>query len=538
MKKRVIAVILCTIMLISGVVTGCGKSGGSAADPAAGPEADVVAENGMVNGTFHKEGLPIVEPDTYSFSIFCDDSSENGEYWMMDEMERQTNIKVNLEYYPNEVAKEKLSLALTSGDYTDAIGGWLLTDSDILKYGVEQKLFIPLEGYFEEYAPNIMKILEREGVREAMTAPDGHIYTIPYVTDAPLVDFEPFINTRWLDNVGMEMPTTTEELKEVLRAFKEQDANGNGDPNDEIPMSFDPNNKNTGYLCGYFGVSVDKYGMTMDGDKLTFGANTEEFKNGIKYLHELYAEGLIDQEAFTQDLSQWKAKGGSDRFGVSMMYLSNDIIPYLAGEEPDFKPLPVLKSPECENPVWLRDTYGSSVVKTQVAITDKAQNVGAIVRWWDTLFAFENSAQKLEGPLDICIFKEGEGFRTIDKATLSPEEEKKYSWANLFPQSLPHYLPQGFKFTEVVPKYPEKDKADEVYKPYLTEDIPSYWVSIEDSADFSEIQTSIRDYLAQKSAQWIAGQADIDAEWEEYNKQLEALGLSKYIEMRQRALGE
>lgn len=535
-RRRAIAAVLCTLIVTSAVLGGCGNSGGGSADPAIGPAEDKVDADGKVNGVFYETGVPIVDEGTYEFSIFCDDSSENGEWWMVDEMERQTKIKANIEYYPNEVAKEKLSLALSSGDYTDVIGGWLLSDSDILKYGVDQKLFIPLEDYFEKYAPNIMKILEREGVREAMTAPDGHIYTIPYVTDAPLVDFEPFINVKWLENVNMEMPTTTEEFKAVLKAFKEQDANGNGDPNDEIPLSFDPNNKHIGYMAGYFGVSVDNYGMTMKDGKLTFAANTEEYKEGIKFLRDLYVEGLIDPEAFTQDLSQWKAKGGQDRYGVSMMYQSNDIIPYLAGEKPNFEPLPVLKSENCDTPVWQRNSNGSSTLKTQVAITDKAKDVGAIIRWFDTLFSFENSAQKLEGPLDVCIFKEGDGFRKIDKATLSPEDEKKYSWANLFPQSLPHYLPYKFKFTEDVPMYLEKDIADAAYEPFLNEKIPDYWVALEDSATLAETQISIKDYLAQKQAEWIAGQADIDADWDEYLKQLDALGLQKYIELREKAL--
>ena len=175
-RKRVLAVLVCVAALTAMGMGGCSKN--SASLEAAGPANDKVDEDGKVNGVFYETGLPIVDKDTYSFSIFCDDSSENGEYWMMDEMERQTNIKVNLEYFPNEVAKEKLSLALSSGDYADCIGGWLFQDSDILKYGVDQKIFIPLEDYFEKYAPNIMKILEREGVREAMTAPDGHNHTI------------------------------------------------------------------------------------------------------------------------------------------------------------------------------------------------------------------------------------------------------------------------------------------------------------------------------------------------------------------------
>lgn len=48
-----------------------------------------------------------------------------------------------------------------------------------------------------------------------------------------------YLNKTWLDNLGLTYPETVEELYTVLKAFKEQDANGNGDPNDEIPISFD-----------------------------------------------------------------------------------------------------------------------------------------------------------------------------------------------------------------------------------------------------------------------------------------------------------
>ena len=41
----------------------------------------------------------------------------------------------------------------------------------------------------------------------------------------------------WLDRLSLEVPTTWDEWVEVFKAFKEQDANGNGDPNDEIPFT-------------------------------------------------------------------------------------------------------------------------------------------------------------------------------------------------------------------------------------------------------------------------------------------------------------
>ena len=76
------------------------------------------------------------------------------------------------------------------------IGGWTLSDNAILTYGVNQGVFIPLEDYFEKYCPNISAILDLPGVREKMTAPDGHIYTIPYVCTDTTVGYN-----RWIQPI-------------------------------------------------------------------------------------------------------------------------------------------------------------------------------------------------------------------------------------------------------------------------------------------------------------------------------------------------
>lgn len=168
----------------------------------------------------YQEGLPLVDEGDYTFSIFCDDSSESGEFIMLDEFKKQTNVDVDLKIYPYETATERLNLDLNSGDYADVIGGWTLSDNAILTYGVNQGVFIPLEDYFEKYCPNISAILDLPGVREKMTAPDGHIYTIPYVCTDTTVGYSPYINTKWLENVGMSMPTTTDEFEAVLESLQ------------------------------------------------------------------------------------------------------------------------------------------------------------------------------------------------------------------------------------------------------------------------------------------------------------------------------
>ena len=164
MKKRIVALLL-TAAMCAGLLAGCGKSSDTAATGGDAPEEGSVSsartdDSGKVDGVMYKEGLPLVDEGTYSFSIFCDGSNETDEFYMLDEFKKQTNVDVELRMFPNETATERLNLDLNSGDYADVVGGWILNDSMILTYGINQGVFIPLEDYFAEYCPKITEILE------------------------------------------------------------------------------------------------------------------------------------------------------------------------------------------------------------------------------------------------------------------------------------------------------------------------------------------------------------------------------------------
>lgn len=492
--------------------------------------------DGKVDGIMYAEGLPIVDEGTYSFSIFCDDSSSTGEFYMMDEFKKQTNVDVELQIQAYENATEKMNLALNSGNYADVIGGWILDDSKILTYGVEQGVFIPLEDIYEQYCPRIMEILELPGVREKMTAPDGHIYTIPYVCGDVSVGYSPYINGRWLENVNMEMPTTTEEFEAVLKAFKEQDANGNGDPNDEIPFSTDPNNKHLEAMTGYFGLPMNKQGFGIKDGEVVFAAMSSEYRQLLSWMSNMYAQGLIDLEIFTQDSATWEGKGNKDMYGVSIAYGSSEFsgIP-VTPEKSEFDVLPVLNTDN--GGIWLRDTPGNSVYRTQAVITDKAEHPEIIARWFDNAFELENGIGCSRGPVGIVTFKE-EGtdqYRAIDTTTLDAETQEKVGWSNLWPQSLPKFVPIGFKYIEENPNYDEKKVMEETYEPNLTaEVIDTPWINQEDVEIYAEYASAIQDYFEGQQAQFISGEKDVndDAVWEEYKAGFDGLGLADFLEIK------
>lgn len=535
MKKKAVALVLAAAMCVTSLA-GCGSSTASTTENASGEVSEaVVDESGKVDGVMYKVGLPLVDEGTYGFSIFCDDSKEKPEYYMLDEFKKQTNVDVEMRIFPYETATERLNLDLNSGDYADVVGGWTLSDSMILTYGVNQGVFIPLEDYFAEYCPRITEILDLPGVREEMTAPDGHIYAIPYVCNDTKVGYSPYINGRWLKNVGMDIPTTTEEFEAVLKAFKEQDANGNGDPNDEIPFSADPNNKHIESMTGWFGLPMGKSGIGILDDEVVFAGASSTYREFLSWFNSLYEQGLIDLEIFTQDSSTWEGKGNRDLYGVSIAYGSGEFsgIVLEGGEKSEFDVLPVLNTDK--GGMWMRDTNGFSVYRTQAVITDNAEHPEVICRWFDNAFQLENGIGCNRGPVGTVVFKEDDGYRAIDVKTLSEEDQEKFSWGNLWPQSLPKYMPSGFKYIEDHPTYNEKKVMEDTYEPYLTKTtIPSFWIPLDKIDRYSDIASALTDYFNQRQAMFISGEMDIDddAQWQSYVDGLYALGLEDWMDVR------
>lgn len=535
MKKKAVALVLAAAMCVTSLA-GCGSSTASTTENASGEVSEaVVDESGKVDGVMYKVGLPLVDEGTYGFSIFCDDSKEKPEYYMLDEFKKQTNVDVEMRIFPYETATERLNLDLNSGDYADVVGGWTLSDSMILTYGVNQGVFIPLEDYFAEYCPRITEILDLPGVREEMTAPDGHIYAIPYVCDDTKVGYSPYINGRWLKNVGMDMPTTTEEFEAVLKAFKEQDANGNGDPNDEIPFSADPTNKHIESMTGWFGLPMGKSGIGILDDEVVFAGASSTYREFLSWFNSLYEQGLIDLEIFTQDSSTWEGKGNRDLYGVSIAYGSGEFsgIVLEGGEKSEFDVLPVLNTDK--GGMWMRDTNGFSVYRTQAVITDNAEHPEVICRWFDNAFQLENGIGCNRGPVGTVVFKEDDGYRAIDVKTLSEEDQEKFSWGNLWPQSLPKYMPSGFKYIEDHPTYNEKKVMEDTYEPYLTKTtIPSFWIPLDKIDRYSDIASALTDYFNQRQAMFISGEMDIDddTQWQSYVDGLYALGLEDWMDVR------
>lgn len=227
------------------------------------------------------------------------------------QMEKEAGVKIEWEYILGTAWAEQKSLVLSSGDLPDIfLGAKSMTTSDIVS---NVEYFQPLQDLIAQYGPNIQDMwAEYPATKIANQYPDGSIYSIGHVmVNRPATEAAIYINKVWLDNLGLQEPKTVDELTEVLRAFKEKDANNNGDPNDEIPMIGRSLTSKYGpaSMRGYFGAdNCIEYELTVNEEgKVQYMPATENYKAWVEWVNLLITEGLLNSDVVTIDGTRFKA---------------------------------------------------------------------------------------------------------------------------------------------------------------------------------------------------------------------------------------
>ncbi|MEP7763832.1 ABC transporter substrate-binding protein [Sanguibacter sp. 25GB23B1] len=501
------------------LIAGCGGSGPAAELP------DASADFG-----FNAEGLPIVDETlTLTFggakSALAPDYSEME---LVQQWEADTNIAIDWQNLPDTVYQEKKNLMLASDELPDVLFNTGLSDAEVVQYGSSGTL-VPLEDLIAEHAPTLSGILdERPDIRAAITASDGHIYTLPSVEELGILQYPNFlfINTAWLDQLGIPMPTTIEEYRDALEAFKTQDPNGNGLA-DEIPLTFRTDSfcANPWDLVAALGGQPENndHRIVRDG-QVEFTATTDEYKAGVQGLADWYADGLIDPESFSQDDVAYLAKGKSDTAIVGSFFwweLNEMVGTDRAG---DYAMLGVLEGVDGERLASV--TSNQEIGRGAMALTRSNQYPAATIRWADRLFDPVMSAQASWGPIGVTLEEDASGLLVqIPAEEGASEGERRQKVAPGGPKITTQ---QDFE-TVVAPEPRAKHRQDlvaEHYAPHqANEAYPPVMLSNEELDQVSFAQTDVNTLVKEKFASWIVNDT-LDAEWDGYVSQLESMGVA------------
>ncbi|WP_339147985.1 MULTISPECIES: extracellular solute-binding protein [unclassified Sutcliffiella] len=466
--------------------------------------------------------------------------NDPNEKLIYERLEEKTGVHIEWRNFTGEVFGERRNLAMATGEMPDAIKNAAFSDYELLKLA-EDEAIIPLNDLIEDYMPNLKAVLEKAPQYEAMmTAPDGNIYAFPWIEELGegkesihSVDNFPWINVEWIDQLGLKMPTTTDELKEVLIAFRDNDPAGGGQT---IPMSFIINDggQDPGFLFGAFGLgdNWDRTVVTNDGEvKLT--AADEGYIEAIKFMNDLYDEGLLDIEAFEHEWPAYVAKGQEGRYGMYFTWDKGNI----TGMNDKYDLMPPLFGPDGHKNVTR--TNGMGFDRSRMVITSANKNLELTAKWIDELYNPTQSVQNNWGTFgdeeQQNIFEwdeEEEMLRHLPLDGTAPVELREKTSVGGPLAILDSYY--GTVTTKPDDAAWRLNLMKEVMVPHMkAENIyPRVFFDKEELDRLAKIEADLIPYVNRKRAEWITN-GKIEAEWPEYLEELERLGLSEWLEIKQ-----
>jgi putative aldouronate transport system substrate-binding protein len=460
--------------------------------------------------------------------------------WFFQELEKKTGVHINWEPVKDADWRTRVNLTFASMDLPDVI---LSGDVDIEEYGVSQGLLVPLEDLIPQYMPNYYSRMKMNDADKAMYASDGHIYWLGSLIAQNINhDGNHYINKTWLDKLGLKVPTTIDELTTVLRAFRDNDPNGNG-IKDEIPFSGgDLKHQTQGLYTHFanFGVPLVTfvYATIDKNDKVVFPGYMEGFRPALEWLNMCYKEGLLDMEAITQDSNAWGTKMNAGLVGYTtyLRLINTALTPEIASQYVSILPP---ASP-----------YGVSVPRVlevptiNAVITTANKHIPETLRWLDAQFETEtmmvgyNGPVNAGGPIEPTIKVNAQGKYEI---IYVPENNALYKYVPVYHARFFAPGDYYFKIYEMPPHRVERAESSKQYADGGVLEPKSFTIlqylvkpNSEDALQISRLYTEIDKLMQESITNFIRGGVT-DANWQTFLNSCRAVGVDRYISLYQKA---
>lgn len=229
-----------------------------------------------------------------------------------------TNATITIDWRVQDNYATQMATTLAAGTLPDIIQA---SDYGIMNL-VNEGAVVALDEYLH-LIPNVVEAVGEDRMALWRQA-DGHIYTIPTITNVPGSQ-SVMVRQDWLDALEMDIPTTWDEWVELWRAIKVNDLNGNGDPNDEIPLALEQGTngeRSMASLLNAFGIraSSDCQFCVLDDGTYTMVYEHPRYREFLETIQGLYKEGLIDPEFATRTQAELFTAMDSNLVGTTMTW--------------------------------------------------------------------------------------------------------------------------------------------------------------------------------------------------------------------------
>ena len=456
---------------------------------------------------------------------------------------------------PTGSSEEKANILLNSGDYPDV---FYRTVPNLNLYGIEAGILLELSKYVNdpEIMPNLAHIMEiRPTLMPQMKLVDGGIYALPGYTECfhCMYANKMFCNKGLLNELGLEIPTTTDEFYAAMVAFKAAHPDGIAyaccTGGNSVPWAFLTN----AFTYSPFSTGTPgNLGLRTHNGAVESIVDDEEYREALRFINKLYAEDLLYEASFTMDGNQLKALLASETpvlfWGAmhNVAYVDGAATPELYANE---KPVGPLAGPDGSRYV----SYFTPAPYNGAAITNTCENVELAVKlidyhysvegFWVTNEGVEGEQWNYAEPGQMTIL----GHPAVANRTgayISGMQNCKWE-----PRAIQMQIEEtcGSWFDES--SYDEEDPAfgasfrskmtSELYAPCYQEEyqtvVPQKFTSDEEE-ELSMISVTLENYIAQSRISFITGAMNLDTDWDAYVASLADMGLNTAIDLYQTAI--
>ena len=563
--KKSIALLLALVMLM-GMLAGCG--GKEEEEILAPIEAEQISDKPVISEPVTLNVLTTRHPGT---------TTDADDLWFFKYMElwfAEQGYDVTINVQQTNESAQQISLLLGTDSLPDIIWGIPVSRTDIMQYAVEEGMLMEWTPYLNEtLMPNLTKVFaEQPEILESATAPNNGVYALPYLTPAQYASGcygtseRLYFRQSWLDEVGMENPTTEEELLNVLRAFKNvQTESGHA----SIPL-ISAGNFLEKYLwtgLGFYGTEPNKYGsnlMIKDGE-LVLPAYTEDYRHFIELMKTFYDEDIIADDYFSMDDATAGGLMQDNTCGAfcwwTLEYIGDDFADAV-----------------CANPILLGDNDSIHVSRLDyyksnyMWASSKTEHPELVAMMFDFIYSEEGAMTYRYGPkqgedplglVDGWYFDEAGNITTAMVADGTYATMANYGRDRLFPIDnaglRPAVVTNGsgemIEFTDSVTgetytcldNYIFDHSTSDGHWRLITIEkwsdratsvrLPGAYLTPDENDTVADISTILSQHITNESAKFITGQRSLD-EIDKFWEELEGLGVEEYLQIERTAYAD
>lgn len=547
-------------------VAGCAPGSGSDQQGPTIPRIELGEPKGGVNyvdsyvGPRAYDRLPFGDGSTTFTVVVPQDATVVGD-WNANktstELERRTGVKINYQAVPVVAADgssdmTKVNAMLASGQLPDAFLGIPFTASQLALYG-GQGIFRALDDTIASHAPIATQMLrEYPDLRTLTASSDGKLYLLPGVNDCFQChsgNARAWISQTYLDRIGAKLPETTEDLRALLQELKGR--NPSGKPG-FLPLAGATDGALDTYFMNSFGYNPGKSAnagwLRVNNGRVEFAANTDEWRQGLRYLRQLSKDGTLTEAAFTMKPAELQQAGNKGQLGfIRAFYWGSFLNPMTQDADApwrDYVAVPPVKGPDgVRYAVW--DYFNYTTAGLQV--TKACRSPETLVQWADYQMDLEATLWEYAGSAPTY-------WRYADKGQVGINgKQALYGYDKVWP------APAGESWSQYAVMYRSDDfrlgqqdnaknptfqaglyQAGKVYEPFAQpkeQQLPPVIIPAESAAQVADTATAVANQVTVNLAKFALGQLDPDSEtdWKAYLDGFTAMRLDDYLAVYQKA---